>query len=167
MSSREVNSSYRSLAVVLLLVVAASALAASFGAGEWYYARLVKPSWTPPAWLFGFLGALAFTFLALSAWSIWQTGHSERKSVLTWWLLLLALAVCWSALFFGLNRTGWAWVLATLALAAAVWCFILFRRISEQASWLLAPWLAWAAFVWCFNLASWSLSGGILGRLLG
>jgi len=161
-----VSSRYGSLAVVLVLVIAASALSASFGAGEWYYLKLVKPSWTPPAWLFGILGALAFTFLALSAWSIWQTGHSARRNALTWWLLLLALAVSWSALFFGLNRTGWAWALATLAMAAAVRCFICFRRISELAGWLLTPWLAWAAFLWCFNLATWSLSGGILGRLL-
>jgi len=161
-----VYSRYGPLLVILVLVTAASALAGSFSADDWYYVKLVKPSWTPPAWLFALAGAVAYAFLALSAWAIWQTGHAARRVTLGWWLLLLVLAVAWSALFFGFNRPGWAWSLWSVALAAAVFCFLSFRRISEQAAWLFSPWLAWAAFLWCFNLVSWSLSGGILGRLL-
>jgi benzodiazapine receptor len=161
-----VSSRYGSLALLLLIVIAASAIAGAFTGGEWYYVKLVKPSWTAPAWLFGFLGAIASVSLAVSAWTVWLTGHADRRAALGWWLLLLALGVSWSALFFGLNRPGWSWALLSVSLGVAGWTFVLFRRVSEQAAWLLGPWLAWAVYLWSFNLSSWSLSGGILGRLL-
>lgn len=160
------SSRYGSLAVMLLIVIAASAIAGSFTGGEWYYVKLVKPSWTAPAWLFGLIGAIAFASLAVSAWAVWQTGHASRRTALGWGLLLLVLAVSWSALFFGLHRPGWSWALWSLSLGAAGWTFIVFRGVSEQAAWLLGPWLAWAVYLWCFNLASWSMSGGIFGRFL-
>jgi tryptophan-rich sensory protein len=157
---------YASLAVLLLLVVAAAYLAGSFEAGEWYYQKLSKPSWTPPGAVLGGGWALAWLTLALAAWQLWQSGHYARLGALAWWLLLLALTVGWSILFFGLNRIGWAWLELGLALAVALLCIRAFHPLSRQAAWLLLPGLAWLGFIWVLNLVMWSINGGPLGRFL-
>ena len=157
---------YASLAVLLLLVVAAAYLAGSFEAGEWYYQKLSKPSWTPPGAVLGGGWALAWLTLALAAWQLWQSGHYARLGALAWWLLLLALTVGWSILFFGLNRIGWAWLELGLALTVALLCIRAFHPLSRQAAWLLLPGLSWLGFIWVLNLVMWSINGGPLGRFL-
>jgi translocator protein len=157
---------YGSLAVLLLLVVAAAYLAGSFEAGEWYYQKLSKPSWTPPGAVLGGGWALAWLTLALAAWQLWQSGHYARLGALAWWLLLLALTVGWSILFFGLNRVGWAWLELGLALTVALLCIRAFHPLSRQAAWLLLPGLSWLGFIWVLNLVLWSINGGPLGRFL-
>jgi tryptophan-rich sensory protein len=157
---------YGSLAVLLLLVVAAAYLAGSFEAGEWYYQKLGKPSWTPPGPVLGVGWALAWLTLALAAWQLWRSGHYERLGALAWWLLLLGLTVGWSALFFGLNRIGWAWLELSVTLAVALFCIRAFLPLSRQAAWLLLPGVSWLLFTWVLNLVMWTINGGPLARFL-
>ena len=157
---------YGSLAVLLLVVVAASYLAGSFEAGEWYYLKLGKPAWMPPGALLGVGWAVAHLLMALAAWQIWVSGHYARSGALTWWLLLLVLNVAWSAVFFGLNRIGWACLELGLALAVALFCIRAFHPLSRQAAWLMLPVLLWLLFTWVLNLVLWTLNGGPLARFV-
>ena len=125
---------YGSLVVFLLLVTGASFIATGFGATEWYYGLVTRPAWTPPAWLFSVFWAFAWLALALSGWQIWLTGHYSRLTALGGWFALVALAIGWSALFFGLHRPGWAWVEVSALLALTTYCMQSFRAISAQAS---------------------------------
>lgn len=159
-------SRYGSLAVLLLLVVAAAYAASGFEAGAWYYQKLSRPSWTAPGWLFGAASAVLYVLAALAAWQVWLSGHSARLGALAWWVLLLALNVGWSALFFGMHRIGWAWLLPAAAMAAAVMCIRAFRPLAGQSAYLMVPWLLWVTYLWLLNFVMWSLNGGPLGPLL-
>jgi benzodiazapine receptor len=153
---------YGSLAAFLVLVVAASIVAGSFDAGEWYYQKLNKPSWTPPGAVWGAAWAMAYLSLAAAAWQLWLTGHYSRLGALTWWLLLLLMVIAWSPLFFGLHRIGWAWLELSATLGVAVLCYRAFRPLSHPAARLLLPVLLWLLFVWLLNLVLWSTNGGPL-----
>ena len=155
---------YVSLAVFLALVVVTAFLAGSFEAGDWYYGKLVRPSWTPPGWFIGATWSVLYVLAALAAWQVWQTGHYARFGALAWWLLLLVLIVCWSGLFFGLHRIGWAWLELGAAVGIALYCIKAFLPLSKQGAYLMAPLLAWLVFVWILNLVMWSMSGGLFGR---
>lgn len=157
---------YGSLSIFLLLVMGAAWIAAGFDAGAWYYDQAVKPAWTPPVWLFAITSAVTWLMLALSGWQLWLSGHYERISKLFWWALLVALAVTWSALFFGLHRPGWAWLELGFAIVIGLMCLRAFRPLSAQAASLLAPFLLWIGFLWVWNLAVWTLSGGLFNRVL-
>ena len=157
---------YASLAAFLVLVLAASYLAGSFEAGEWYYQKLSKPGWTPPAMLWGLAWAMAYVLLAAAAWQLWLTGHYARLGALLWWLLLLVLIVAWSSVFYGLHRIGWAWFELTAALGVGVLCYRAFLRLSGTAARVLLLPLLWLLFVWALNFVLWSTNGGPLARLL-
>ena len=157
---------YASLALFLLLVVAASLAGSAIEAGEWYYITMRRPSIAPPGWLFAMVSALVYVCMAVAAWKIWLTEHYSRLGVLTWWALLLVLNVSWSVVFFGLNRPGWALPVVVAAIGAAIFCIRAFSPLSRPAGYLVAPFLGWIAFVGVFNLAVWTLNGGLLARFM-
>jgi len=157
---------YGSLAIILLLVVVACWLAASFDAGEWYSRMLGKPSWTPAPWMMAVIWALVYIFLALAAWYVWLGGHFNRLGALTWWAILLVLLVAWSGLFFGLHRIGWSWLGLGFTLGVAALCLRAFRTLSRQAAYLLIPCVVWIAFLWVLNGVMWTMNGGYFSRFI-
>lgn len=159
-------SRYVSLAVFLLLVIAASLAGSSFEAGEWYYVTMKQPTMAPPGWLYAVTWAVVYVLMALAAWRVWLSQHPARSAALAWWILLLLLNTGWSMLFFGLNRTGWALPLVVMATGTGVLCVRAFSRVSSQATWLMTPYLAWILFILVFNLAVWTINGGALARFL-
>lgn len=46
--------------------------------GAWYVA-LNKPSWNPPAWIFGPAWTLLYTLMAIAAWQIWKRDGCETE----------------------------------------------------------------------------------------
>jgi len=154
------------LAIFLALVLAASFLAASYEAGEWYYQKLGRPAWTPPGWLFGAGWSLCYVLAALAAWQVWLSGHPARFRALVWWILLLLLNVGWAALFFGINRIGWAWLELALTIMVAAACIRAFRALSRQGAWLMVPYALGLVFTWALNFTMWTLNGGSLSRFL-
>jgi tryptophan-rich sensory protein len=153
---------YASLAALLVAVVAASLIAGSYEAGEWYYRDLNRPDWTPSSFVWGIGWSLSYLFLAVAAWQLWLSGHYARLTALAWWLLLLALVVAWSLLFFGLNRVGWAWMELTAALGVFGFCYRAFRPLSAPAARTLLPAAVWLLFIWALNFVLWSTNGGPL-----
>lgn len=140
------------LGFCLAVTFAAADLGSRFQPGDWY-AALVKPALTPPAWVFGPVWALLFLMMGLAAWLVWRRrGFTGAVVPLILFWGQLTLNVLWSFLFFGLQRPGlafmdiialWLVILATL---------IAFWRISPQAGLLLAPYLFWVGFAVYLNL---------------
>jgi tryptophan-rich sensory protein len=142
----------------LLLCFAAASLGAVFMPGEWY-ASLRKPTWNPPAWVFGPVWSALYTMMAVAAWLVWKRGgFVAQRRPLTLFLAQLALNAAWTPLFFGLHRPGVAFaviILLWLAIAATLFAF---RPVSRAAAWLLAPYLAWVSFATVLNGTLWRLN---------
>ena len=156
---------YGSMAVFLALVVLAAAIGASFEAGEWYFQKVTKPAWTPPAWLFGPVWSVLYVTMAMAAWKVWLTGHYSRVGALGWWGLQLVMNVAWSWLFFGLERPGWAWAEMSILIAVVLLCIKAFSQLSKPAAYLMLPYLAWLIFAWVLNLAIWAMNGGLFSKI--
>ena len=145
-------------ALALLAFVAACFGAALVGSTfttpsvpEWY-GSLVKPSFTPPNWLFGPVWSMLYLAMAIAGWLVWRR---QRESSTTLPLALfggqLVLNVLWSILFFGLQAPGIALV-EILTLWAAIFATRLsFWRISTIAGWLFVPYLTWVSFATIMN----------------
>ena len=152
----------RRLALGLVGWLVACFLAASLGAvfmpGDWY-ARLKKPSWNPPAWVFGPVWTTLYAMMAVAAWLVWKRGgFAARRGPLALFITQLVLNATWTPLFFGLHQPGFAcaeivslW-LAIAATLAAFW------PLNRASAWLLAPYLAWVSFATALNFALWRLN---------
>jgi tryptophan-rich sensory protein/uncharacterized protein YbjT (DUF2867 family) len=130
----------------------------STSVSDWY-PTLAKPSWTPPAWLFGPVWTTLYLLMGLAAWLLWRRGDGRGLAVpLSLFALQLALNVAWSAIFFGLRSPGWAFVeilalwLAIFATTASFW------QRSVTAALLLLPYWLWTTFAAVLNFAIWRLN---------
>ena len=134
------------------------ALATTSSVGGWYQ-TLNKPSWTPPAWIFGPVWSALYLMMAVAAWLVWcRRGWKGSSVAMTWFGVQLALNSLWSIIFFGLNQPGWAFVEILFLWLAISATAIAFCRVSTAAAWLLLPYLAWSTFAACLNFAIWRLN---------
>lgn len=126
---------------------------------EWY-PTLAKPSWTPPAWLFGPVWTTLYLMMGTAAFLVWKrAGFASGRVALTLFFGQLVLNAAWSIIFFGMRRPGLA-VVEIIALWLAILATtIAFFRISRPAGALLAPYLLWTTFATGLNFAIWRLNG--------
>lgn len=127
--------------------------------GSDWYARLVKPAWNPPRWVFSPVWTTLYVLMGTAAWLVWRARRWRRARAATvLFFVQLGLNALWSALFFGLRSPGWA-LLELLCLWAAVLATtVLFWRIRPLAGVLLLPYLAWTTFAGFLNYAIWRMN---------
>jgi benzodiazapine receptor len=147
-----------------LLTFTAAALGAFASAdAAVFYAELARPSWAPPAWLFGPVWSALYVLMAVSAWWVWrERGFAGARAALVLFIVQLAANALWSWLFFAWHRGGLAFAEVLL-----LWCLIVattvaFQRISILAAVLLYPYLAWSTFASALTFTIWRLNPGLL-----
>jgi len=101
---------YAVLAFSLLVCLSAGgigSIATARFVAEWYPA-LVKPSWTPPSWLFGPACTVLYILMSVAAWLVWRSAGSfqEARTALKLFSVQLVLKVVWSWIFIGLRMPG-------------------------------------------------------------
>ena len=155
----------RSLTVPQQLAALAGFIAVTFCAplasisimppGPWYD-TLHKPTFNPPAWLFGPVWILLYTLMAVAAWLIWK--RSGWRLPLVLYFIQLALNALWTPLFFGAHQLGPALLEIGLLWVAILLTTLQFLRFSKAAAWLMTPYLAWVGFASFLNFTLWSLN---------
>lgn len=154
--------------LALALWVALCATAGAIGAiasanAPEFYAALAKPSWAPPAGVFGPVWTLLYMAMAVAAWLVWrERGWARARGALGLFVLQLALNALWSWLFFGwhLGALAFADILVLLLLIVAT--MAAFARIRRLAAWLLVPYLAWVIFAAALNYSVWQRNPQLL-----
>lgn len=153
---------------VLVAIVVATALAAvagsvaSLNAPE-FYAQLNKPSWAPPAWVFGPVWTVLFVMMALAAWLVVKGRPLEdSRSEMTLYGVQLVANALWTWLFF-------RWNMGAAAFAEVLVLFVLvaltaraFYRVKPLSGWLMVPYIAWVAFASVLTYTVWQLNLGTL-----
>jgi benzodiazapine receptor len=156
------NPAWQALALGLfyLLCFLAAGLGSLFtmvSLGSWY-AGLAKPSWNPPSWIFGPVWTVLYAMMAVAGWLVWRRGGSQSRIALRWFAIQLALNVGWSAVFFGLQLPGVAFVEILALWVAIATTLVTSWKVSRAAGILLAPYLLWVSFATILNFAIWRLN---------
>jgi len=133
-------------------VAAAIGAAASVDAPS-FYAQLSKPSWAPPAWVFGPVWSVLYALMAVAAWLVWRS-PGAKSAALTVFGAQLAANALWSWLFFAWHRGALAAVEILVLLALIVAMIVAFWRSSRLAALLLLPYLLWVSFA---SVLTWSV----------
>jgi translocator protein len=125
-----------------------------------WYETLLKPSFSPPNWLFGPVWTVLYLSMAVAGWLVWQQRGRNPTIALPLALfgIQLVLNILWSVLFFGLQAPGTALVEIIVLWAAILATLLSFWRVSKGAGWLLGPYLAWVTFAAVLNFEIWRLN---------
>ncbi|HMB97150.1 MAG TPA: TspO/MBR family protein [Balneolaceae bacterium] len=126
--------------------------------GVWYES-LERPSWNPPAWVFGPVWTILYTMMGISAWLVWKDyGFSNAQTALSLFLVQLILNGAWSYIFFGLHSLPGASVEILFLLLFIGLTIFQFYKKSKPAAWLLVPYFLWVAFASVLTFAIWSMN---------
>jgi len=137
-------------------VAACGALVTGPAVAGWYQG-IAKPSFNPPAWVFGPVWTVLYALMGWAAFLAWRQS-GLRSLPLALFGAQLVLNGLWSPVFFGLGRPG-----AALAVIAALWVaiastLVAFWRVDRRAGALFVPYLAWVSFAAALNAAIWRLN---------
>jgi len=140
----------------LVFAVGTSAAAAGIGSlgsrrAPQVYPRLDKPTWAPPAAVFGPAWTALYTAIGVAGWRLW-TGRGGR-TVLGLHVTQLALNAAWPFTFFAArNRSAALAVIAALDVTVAAEIAVAARH-DRPAAVLLAPYLAWSLYATALTAA--------------
>ena len=135
------------LAVILIAAVGSMFTATS----GWY--QSVKPSITPPNYVFPIAWTIIYILIALSIYLSWTSSDKkEKKSLTTWFSINLAANAIWNPIFFGLKMPTLALVDIAVILISALVLIKLTWKINKTASWMLLPYIIWLIFTTLLNL---------------
>jgi tryptophan-rich sensory protein len=117
-----------------------------------YYRRLDKPSFAPPAKVFGPVWGVLYPAIALSGARVLAAPASPaRSAAIALWLSQMVLNAAWTPLFFGRKdaRAALADIAALLALTTAY--SIAAGKVDRPAAVLSVPYASWIAFAGALN----------------
>lgn len=160
-------------AIQLVVSVAVSELAGIIGAAftassiPTWYAGLIQPAQSPPAWIFGPVWTILYALMGISLFLVWERHSDIPQNVgmsyqFKWaagmFFIQLTLNTLWSIFFFGLHSPALAFLDIILLWLAILATMILFYRISKSASYLFLPYILWVSFASYLNYAIWMLN---------
>lgn len=149
--------------LALTAVAAGAGAVASLDAAT-FYAQLARPSWSPPASVFGPVWSVLYLLMAVAAWLVWRApGAQDRKVALTLFVVQLVVNALWSWLFFAWHQGALALVDVLVLLALIVATLVAFWRIRPLAGALLVPYLGWVAFASELTFVVWRANPSLLG----
>jgi benzodiazapine receptor len=149
--------------LVVSFIAAGIGGAASIHAGS-FYARLVRPEWAPPSFVFGPVWTVLYALMGIAAWLVWRIdGFRAARGAFSLFLIQLALNAIWSWLFFGWHRGALAFADIMLLWTAIIGTMVAFWRVRALAGALLVPYLLWVSFASVLNFAVWQLNPECLG----
>jgi translocator protein len=126
------------------------AFGASFKPGTWYKG-LIKPTWTPPDWLFGTVWTVLYICIALAGWLVWR--RAGWSAALAFWAANIVANGLWSLLMFGQHQIGWAMADILVMWGTIVGFMAAAWNIDRRATLLFAPYLAWVSLASALNFA--------------
>lgn len=120
---------------------------------EWY-AELARPSWAPPAWLFGPVWTVLYAIIAVSYGYVFYGALSGRfpGSLALPFALNLAFNLSFTPIQFGLRNNVLASIDILLVAGTLVWAMVAAYPYARWVTYAQVPYLAWALFATVLQL---------------
>lgn len=118
------------------------------------YSDLKKPSWAPPAWLFGPVWTALYLMIAVSFGSVFlgALGGTIPWILAVPFILNLVFNIAFTPLQFGLKSNALASIDVVLVLLTLVWAMIAIFPEAQWVAYAQIPYLLWVSFATCLQL---------------
>ncbi|MBP9748206.1 MAG: tryptophan-rich sensory protein [Candidatus Pacebacteria bacterium] len=122
-----------------------------------WYSTLIKPTWSPPAWLFGPVWTVLYVIIALSFGTVFYKAFTKQIP----WIVALPFALnllfnfFFTPLQFGLKNNLLASLDILLVLGTLVWALYAIWHVSPSLRWITyvnIPYLLWVTFATVLQL---------------
>ncbi len=119
-----------------------------------WYSTLIKPSWSPPGWLFGPVWTVLYVIIAFSFGTVFYKAFTGKLSwiIALPFILNLIFNFAFTPLQFGLKNNLFAAVDILLVLATLIWAMISIWPHFRWIAYINIPYLAWVLFATILQL---------------
>lgn len=116
--------------------------------------QLIKPSWSPPSWLFGPVWTVLYVLIAISFGKVfWAVWHKQLPSIVAVpFVLNLIFNFAFTPLQFGLKNNYLAALDILLVLATLIWAMAAIYPHIRWVAVINIPYLLWVAFATVLQL---------------
>jgi len=120
---------------------------------EWYQ-QLIRPSWSPPSWLFGPVWTFLYILIAISFFKVFQLTFRKRISFIIAlpFILNLIFNFAFTPLQFGLRNNFLAAIDILLVLITLVWAMKVIYPHAKWITYIQIPYLLWVSFATVLQL---------------
>ena len=121
-----------------------------------WYIHLNKPSFNPPAWIFGPAWTVLYLMMGAALGRLWKE-KTNNKMLIVLFIIQFIFNLAWSPLFFYFHRIDWA-----LADIGALWLslliFMIAARHHRSVFLLCLPYLLWVSFAAFLNFSIYTMN---------
>ncbi len=118
------------------------------------YAALIKPTWSPPGWLFGPVWSVLYVIIALTFGRVFFLAWQGQVSFLVAlpFILNLVFNFSFTWLQFGLKNNYLASIDILLVLGTIIWAMVAIFPHSRILAYAQIPYLLWVSFATVLQL---------------
>jgi tryptophan-rich sensory protein len=113
-----------------------------------WYQQLIKPSWSPPAWLFGPVWTFLYALIAISFGWVFILAWQKRLPLIVVlpFILNLVFNFVFTPIQFNLRNNFLASVDILLVLGTLIWAIVAVYPYARWVSYIQIPYLLWVTF---------------------
>lgn len=116
------------------------------------YSELIKPSFSPPGYLFPIVWSILYILMGISLYLISES-PGNKKVAYTLYLYQLLANSLWTLLFFGFNLRLLSFFWIILIIVIVVLMIREFLKFNKTAAYLQIPYLLWLIFASVLNFS--------------
>jgi len=119
-----------------------------------WYSTIIKPSWSPPSWLFGPVWTVLYTIIALSFGTVFYKTFIGKLSwaIALPFILNLIFNFSFTYFQFGLKNNLLASIDILLVLGTLIWALIAIWPHFRWITYINIPYLLWVSFATILQL---------------
>lgn len=119
-----------------------------------WYSTLIRPSWSPPSYLFGPVWTFLYTLIAISFGKVFIMFYSKQIPfiVVLPFILNLIFNFSFTYLQFGLKNNLFAAIDIVLVLGTIVWAMVAIYPYAKWITYIQIPYLLWVSFATILQL---------------
>ncbi len=120
-----------------------------------WYSQLIKPTWSPPSWIFGPVWTFLYVLIAISFGKVFMMAWQKQ---IPWFVALpfilnLIFNAAFTPLQFGLKNNLLAGTDILLVLITLIWAIVAIYPHARWISYIQAPYLLWVMFATILQLS--------------
>ena len=119
---------------------------------EPWYSLIIRPSFSPPDWVFAPVWTTLYFMMTLAIWLFWHSTNRDMKTVYIYFIHII-VNTTWSITFFVFHQIAISILVLIILIALIIILIKNFKRVNLISSYLMIPYLLWCCFALVLNVS--------------